>query len=85
MYNIEFTKQAIKDLRKIPRNNVSKVIEKIKILSVNPRDSKLDIKQLKGVDGYRLRVGDYRVIYEIEDAKLIIKVIKVQSRGNVYG
>jgi mRNA interferase RelE/StbE len=85
MYNIEFTKQAIKDLRKIPRNNVSKVIEKIKILSGNPRDSKLDIKQLKGVDGYRLRVGDYRVIYEIEDAKLIIKVIKVQSRGNVYG
>jgi mRNA interferase RelE/StbE len=85
MYNIEFTKQAIKDLRKIPRNNVSKVIEKIKILSGNPRDSKLDIKQLKGVDGYRLSVGDYRVIYEIEDAKLIIKVIKVQSRGNVYG
>ena len=85
MYDIEFTKQALKDLQRIPRNYTVAIFEKIKKLSVNPYNEELDIKKLKGVPGYRLRVGEYRVVYEIEAKKLVINIIKIQSRGNVYG
>lgn len=86
MYNIEFTKQAMKDLHRIPKNYVVLIFKRVKQLSANPHNMELDVKKLKGVlNVYRLRVGDYRVIYEIEDKKLLINVVKVQSRGNVYG
>lgn len=86
MYNIEFTKQAMKDLHRIPQNYATLIIKKIKQLSINPYDAVLEIKKLKGIEEvYRLRVGDYRVIYELEDKKLLINIIKIQSRGNVYG
>ncbi|MCC8397958.1 MAG: type II toxin-antitoxin system RelE/ParE family toxin [Rickettsia endosymbiont of Labidopullus appendiculatus] len=86
MYDIKFTKQAIKDLHQIPKNYAFLIIKKIKQLTVNPYNTVLDIKRLKNIEiAYRLRVGNYRVIYEIEDKKLLINVIKIQSRGDVYG
>lgn len=85
MYEIEFSKQAIKDLRSIDKNYIATMFEKLKLLAINPYDKTLDIKKLKGLAAYRLRVGEYRVIYEIEKNKLVITIIKVQSRGNVYG
>lgn len=85
MYKVEFTKQAIKDLQRIPKNYTMKIFDRIKLLAKGPFNEGLDIKKLKGVQGYRLRVGEYRVIYEMEKDKLVINVIKIQSRGNVYG
>jgi mRNA interferase RelE/StbE len=85
MYEIEFSKQAIKDLQRIPKNYAVILFAKIKLLAVNPYDQALDIKKLKAINGYRLRVGEYRVIYEIEKEKLLILIVKVQIRGNVYG
>lgn len=86
MYNIEFTKQAIKDLHRIPQDYAVLIFEKVKQLSVNSHNTTLDVKKLQGVEGaYRLRLGHYRVIYEIDDKKLLINRIKIQSRGNVYG
>lgn len=85
MYEIEFTKQALKDLQRIPLNYALTIFEKLKKLSVNPYNKELDIKKLKGLPGYRVRVGEYRVLYDIEAKKLVINIIKVQSRGNVYG
>ena len=85
MYGIEFTKQATKDLAKILKNYAAPIIEKVKKLSINPYNAELDIKKLKGTDGYKLRIGEYRVIYDVEAGKLIINIIKIQSRGNVYG
>ncbi len=85
MYEINFTKQAVKDLRKIPKDYLSNILEKVKKLSVNPYSLELDIKKLKGIEAYRLRVGEYRIIYGIKGQELIINIIKVRSRGNVYG
>ncbi|WP_341755862.1 type II toxin-antitoxin system RelE/ParE family toxin [Candidatus Tisiphia endosymbiont of Ptychoptera albimana] len=86
MYNIEFTKQAMKDLHRIPQGYAVLILKKVKQLSINSHNTTLDVKKLKGVEGaYRLRLGDYRVIYEIDDKRLLINIIKIQSRGNVYG
>ena len=85
MYEVEFNKQAIKDLKRIPKNYATLIFEKIKILAKDPSNKALNIKKLKGIEGYRLRVGEYRVIYEIENNRLIINIIKIQSRGSVYG
>jgi mRNA interferase RelE/StbE len=51
-------------------------------LSVNPRPS--GCKKIKGRDAWRIRVGDYRAIYEIEDGKLIIRIISIGHRKDVY-
>ncbi len=86
MYDIEFTKQALKDLQRVPKNYAVLILKKIKQLSIKPYDKALDVKKLQGIDNaYRLRIGDYRVIYEIENKKLLINVVKIQSRGSVYG
>ncbi len=85
MYEVEFNKQAIKDLKRISKNYATLIFEKIKILAKDPSNKALNIKKLKGIEGYRLKVGEYRVIYEIENNRLIINIIKIQSRGSVYG
>lgn len=85
MYEIEFTKQATKDLLRIPKSYSILVIDRIKRMAVDPYSKELDIKKLKGTEGYRLRVGEYRVIYDLDKKKLIVKIVKIQSRGNVYG
>ncbi len=66
MYQIEFSKKAQKQFTALPKSTKERLIPKINSLSENPRP--VDCKKLKGVkDLYRLRVGDYRVIYAIED------------------
>ena len=85
MYEIELGKQALKDLQKLQLKQKELILSKIKLLAVNPYEQNLDIKKLKGIEGYRMRVGEYRVIYEIINNKLIVRIIKIQSRGNVYG
>ena len=86
MYEIEFTRSSVKDLRSIASKDSAKVMEKIKTLSLNPYNNSLDIKKLKGLKkAYRFRVGDIRIIYEINDNKLVITIIKVAARGDVYG
>lgn len=85
MYDIEFTKQATKDLLRIPENYSVLIIDKIKKLAIDPYSKELDIKKLKGIDGYRLRVGEYRIIYDLDKGQLIVQIVKIQSRGNIYG
>jgi mRNA interferase RelE/StbE len=86
MYRVEFTRQATKDLKQIPKEYIALIMNKLKTLAINPYEKNLDIKKLKGIEGaYRLRIGLYRVVYEIENKKLLITIIKVQSRGNIYG
>jgi mRNA interferase RelE/StbE len=84
MYAIEITGGAIKALRKMPRNVAALIRSKIDALAVDPYAANNNVKKLKGSDDYRLRVGDWRVIYTLQDAKLVILVIRIAPRGSVY-
>lgn len=83
MVKIAFSKQAIKMLKKIPVNVSRAIVKKIKELAENPFDYP-NVKKLTDFPGYRLRVGDWRIIYTVENKKLIINIINIKSRGEVY-
>jgi len=83
-YKLSFSKTALKNLLKIPANKRKAILEKLQQLKLNPYKENNNIKKLVGHDGYRLRVGDYRVIYRIDKGKLEILVINVDVRGEIY-
>ena len=84
MYKIEYQQQAIKVLLKMPRNTARLIREKIEHLALSPYAANNNVKRMEGVGGYRLRVGDWRVLYEIIDDRLVIVVVKIKTRGDAY-
>jgi mRNA interferase RelE/StbE len=84
VYKIVFTKQAAKSLLIIPRVTASLIREKLTQISNNPYAPHPNATKLQGRSGYRLRVGDWRVIYEIRKDELVIIVLKIAPRGEVY-
>ncbi|CAN2042020.1 mRNA interferase RelE/StbE [Candidatus Magnetomoraceae bacterium gMMP-15] len=83
MYKITFSKKADKTLRRMPRNLAKNIAKKIIELSTNPEKMR-NVKKLTNHPGYRLRIGDWRVVYTINKNELIIHVVKIKSRGEVY-
>ena len=84
MYQIVYTKEAAKTLHKLPRNAARLIQEKLEDIAANPRTQRNNVTKLQNRPGYRLRVGDWRVIYKIDDDQLVILVLKLGSRGGVY-
>jgi len=84
MYRILFTKSADKALRGVPREIANRIREQLDLIAQDPYAQHNNVTKLQNRPGYRLRVGDWRVIYELVDDKLIILVLKVGSRGEVY-
>lgn len=82
MYFIELTPSAIKDYRKIPQLDAKKITALINSLSQNPRPS--GCKKLENRNAYRVRSGNYRIIYEISDKTLTVCVIRIRHRKDVY-
>jgi mRNA interferase RelE/StbE len=82
VYKITISRLAQKQLNKLQDNLVERLIESIYKLAENPRP--IGYKQLKGRDGYRIRVGDYRIIYEIFDNVLLIEVVALGHRKDIY-
>jgi mRNA interferase RelE/StbE len=68
----------------MPRNTAKLIREKLEIIAADPYADHPNAKKLQGREGYRLRVGDWRVIYKIQGEQLVIIVLKVASRGVVY-
>jgi mRNA interferase RelE/StbE len=81
-YSLNFSKQALKELEKINEPYYSSIKQAIINLTENPRPQ--GCKKLRGRDGYRIRVGNYRVIYDIFDAKLIVDIITLGHRKDIY-
>ena len=83
MYKITFSKQAYKVLRKIPRDVSTKIGRKIKELALKPAKMR-NVKKLTEHPGYRLRIGDWRVLYIVDEEERIIHIIKIKTRGEIY-
>jgi mRNA interferase RelE/StbE len=81
-YRVIIRKSVSKDLKGIPKKDVRRILAAIKSLADDPRPP--GTKKLSGQERYRLRQGSYRIVYEIEDDKLIICVVRVGDRRDVY-
>ena len=81
-YKIEIKKSAAKEIENLPSIVLKRVVSHIQELGSNPRP--IGCKKLSGDEKYRLRVGDYRILYEIEDTIVTVYVVKVAHRKEVY-
>ena len=81
-YKVVFRKSVARDLRPIPNRDLQKILTTIESLSENPQPS--GIEKLSGQDRYRIRQGSYRIIYEINDKEVLVVVVKVGHRKDVY-
>ncbi len=81
-YSIEVSKNVRKDFRKIPTDDAARILKRVQELAVVPRPH--DSKKLKGEELFRIRIGAYRVIYEIEDARLVVFIVRVKHRKDAY-
>jgi mRNA interferase RelE/StbE len=84
-YAFRWRERAVRQLRAIPQSAALTILRALTPLGDDPRRPDADIKKLAGyADRYRLRVGDYRVIYQIADEQLIILVVGVGHRREAY-
>ena len=84
MYQIVYTKQSIKTLRKLSRNVAKLIRKKLNDIAIDPHAQHNNVTKLQNRPGYRLRVGDWRLVYKIDDDRLVILVLKLGPRGSVY-
>ncbi|MFT4554261.1 MAG: mRNA interferase RelE/StbE [Chlamydiales bacterium] len=83
MYNVNISPAAEKQIKALPKREQTKIIKRVYKLADNPLPQ--GVKKLKGVDSlYRIRQGDWRIVYTIEDKKLSILVVKVGHRREAY-
>jgi mRNA interferase RelE/StbE len=81
-YELVFRKSVAKDLRAFPKQEVKRIMQRIRSLADDPRP--VGCEKLSGQERYRIRQGAYRIVYEIEDARLTVLVVKVGHRSDVY-
>ena len=82
-YRVEITNQALRSLKKLPKPLVERLLNAARSLQEDPRPA--GFKKLTGFENlYRIRVGDWRIIYSIEDNILLVLVITIKPRGEVY-
>ncbi len=82
MYELFYSDLAKKQLHKLPKEVRDRILRSLERIRIRPEAY---IEKLVGIPGYKFRVGDYRVIMDIENDRLLILVIKIGHRKNVYG
>ena len=82
MYSLVYDRRIERDLRPIPRDHRRLILHRIVQLSEEPR--RPQVEKLGGIDGYRLRVGDYRVLFTIDDDRKIVTRYRVRHRREAY-
>lgn len=81
-FEVIFKQSVAKDLRQIPKKDVTRILKRIDALRAEPRPP--GVEKLSGQEKYRVRQGAYRILYEIRNDELIVVVVKVGHRRDVY-
>lgn len=81
-YEIVFRKSVAKDLRAFPKSDIRRIMQRIRALADEPRPA--GCEKLSGLEQYRIRQGVYRIVYEIADERLLVLVVKIGHRREVY-
>ena len=85
MYEVRYQKQAAAQLFRMSRNIAQRICARIDAVAADPYAEHPNATRLKGRDGdFRLRVGDWRVIYSLNDERKVLLVAKIDQRGRVY-
>jgi mRNA interferase RelE/StbE len=81
-FELRFKASVAKDLRHVPRADVERILARIEALRDAPRPP--GAEKLSAQERYRLRQGDYRILYTVSDAALVVEVVKIGHRREVY-
>ena len=84
MHTIVFRKDAAKALQNMPQNTARLIRDKIDVVAVDPYAQNANVKALKDRPGYRLRVGDWRILYDLDDDLCVLTVERIRPRGVAY-
>ena len=84
-FKVTFSNDAEKTLRKLDKPMIKRIFKALDLLSNDPFEAP-NIKKMKGSEDqvFRLRVGNYRIIYEVKDNELIIFIVRIGPRGDIY-
>ena len=87
LYSVEFKTSAVKELQRLPKAIQVKILDAMRLLAADPFSSLLPIRKMEGRSSenrFRLRIGRYRVVYEVQKKKVVIFVIRVGHRKDIY-
>jgi mRNA interferase RelE/StbE len=84
MYSVVATKSFDKALAKLPVNWQRRIVAKIKEVAADPYAPNKNLGKLQGRDGYKLRIGNWRVICDLHDDRCVMQVLEVGPRGGIY-
>ena len=82
MYRIDLSRRAEKDLDRLPPRGAARVIAALRGLAAEPRPR--GASKLAAVEGYRMRVGEYRIIYDVDDTTQVVTVYRIRHRREAY-
>ena len=83
-YKLTIKRQAIKALQNMPRQNAQRIRRELDKLAAHPNRRDVDVASLTGRPGFRLRVGDWRIIFARDDTARVIDVLSIVPRGQAY-
>ena len=81
-YSLEIKRSAAKEISDLRKTDCQRIVAKIQLLASNPRPN--GSEKLSGAEKYRIRQGDYRIPYEIDDSTKLVTIVKVGNRREVY-
>jgi len=81
-YKIDIKKSAVKEISKLPTKELKRILKALELLADNPKPN--GVIKLSGDEKFRLRIGNYRILYQIFDKKLTVIVVKVGRRKDIY-
>jgi mRNA interferase RelE/StbE len=84
VFTVRYSKQSVKALRKMPGGTASKIQTVLLSIAKNPPAYQGDWKRLEGTDFWRLRIGGWRAVCDVQNGELLILVLKIATRGDVY-